>query len=152
MWNWMLESGKTKKLERSRTLPIIHITKPANENESSTVTPRMQSVSKRKQSVPTITIQRSSDTPSIDDRYTNLQPGDRSGLLRSQSYDRCLVACSSQRISGSAWNFEDDTDSTASSENMTSCSDDVSMHRSPTQLYYTTPPKANMVRNQDERR
>ena len=41
---------------------------------------------------------------------------------------------------GSAWNFEDDTDSTTSSETMTSISDDVPIGSS--QLYYTTPPKA----------
>ncbi|XP_078317877.1 ankyrin repeat and fibronectin type-III domain-containing protein 1-like isoform X2 [Crassostrea virginica] len=53
----------------------------------------------------------------------------------------------------SAWNFEDDTDSTTSSETMTSVSDDGSITpKSSSQLYYTTPPKANMVRNQDEKR
>ena len=48
-------------------------------------------------------------------------------------------------FSGSAWNFDDDTDSTTSSETMTTVSDDISLqsvHKSPTQLYYTTPPKA----------
>ncbi|CAG2208630.1 unnamed protein product [Mytilus edulis] len=49
----------------------------------------------------------------------------------------------------SAWNFEDDTDSTTSSETMTSVSDDVPIGSS--QLYYTTPPKTNMVRNQDDK-
>ena len=44
---------------------------------------------------------------------------------------------------GSAWNFEDDTDSTTSSETMTSVSDDGSITpKSSSQLYYTTPPKA----------
>lgn len=45
-------------------------------------------------------------------------------------------------FSGSAWNFDDDTDSTTSSENMTTGSDDVGTHKAPTPLYYTTPPKA----------
>ena len=44
---------------------------------------------------------------------------------------------------GSAWNFEDDTDSTTSSETMTSVSDDVPIGSS--QLYYTTPPKTVSV-------
>ncbi|XP_061182067.1 ankyrin repeat and fibronectin type-III domain-containing protein 1-like isoform X2 [Saccostrea echinata] len=52
----------------------------------------------------------------------------------------------------SAWNFDDDTDSTTSSETMTSVSDDGSVTPKSSQLYYTTPPKANMVRNQDEKR
>ncbi|KAJ8318797.1 hypothetical protein KUTeg_003888 [Tegillarca granosa] len=56
-------------------------------------------------------------------------------------------------FTGSAWNFEDDTDSTTSSETMTSVSDDGPMpQRTPSQLYYTTPPKVNMVRNQEEKR
>lgn len=45
-------------------------------------------------------------------------------------------------FSGSAWNFDDDTDSTTSSETMTTGSDDVSVNKSPMPLYYTTPPKA----------
>ncbi|KAL5018407.1 hypothetical protein ScPMuIL_004129 [Solemya velum] len=50
----------------------------------------------------------------------------------------------------SAWNFEDDTDSTTSSDTMmTTNSDEAAGPRTPTQLYYTTPPKTNMVRNQD---
>ncbi|XP_021361615.1 ankyrin repeat and fibronectin type-III domain-containing protein 1-like isoform X2 [Mizuhopecten yessoensis] len=54
----------------------------------------------------------------------------------------------------SAWNFDDDTDSTASSETMTSgASEEGASHQRPSsQLFYTTPPKANMVRNQDEKR
>lgn len=46
-------------------------------------------------------------------------------------------------FTGSAWNFEDDTDSTTSSETaMTSISDGPSIKRPSSQLFYTTPPKA----------
>ncbi|XP_052070242.1 ankyrin repeat and fibronectin type-III domain-containing protein 1-like isoform X3 [Mytilus californianus] len=70
-------------------------------------------------------------------------------LSRERKSQRRTRRCSGSSDQSSAWNFEDDTDSTTSSETMTSVSDDVPIGSS--QLYYTTPPKANMVRNQDDK-
>ncbi|KAK7507363.1 hypothetical protein BaRGS_00001298, partial [Batillaria attramentaria] len=53
-------------------------------------------------------------------------------------------------VAGSAWSFEDDTDSTTSSDTVTTR--DAGARRLSAQLYYTTPPKANMVRGPDNDR
>ncbi|XP_052780793.1 ankyrin repeat and fibronectin type-III domain-containing protein 1-like isoform X3 [Mya arenaria] len=141
-----INSGK-KELHRSKTLPIIRTPKVSI---SETSPPGKEKQLSRKQSVPVLSFLKRGKTS--QDVTNNARH-----FLRSKSCERrkstgVIQKLSPSNMRGSAWNFDDDTDSTASSENMTTGSDDVSVHKSPTPLYYTTPPKANITRSSEERK
>ncbi|XP_052266694.1 ankyrin repeat and fibronectin type-III domain-containing protein 1-like isoform X3 [Dreissena polymorpha] len=144
------DCGK-KELHRSKTLPIIRTPKVSSAEAISP--PGTQKQMTRKQSVPIHNILKRGKQ--LQDGYEGagrlepFQPIKSCIRRRSTGFINKLALPSNR---GSAWNFEDDTDSTTSSENMTTGSDDVSVQKTPTPLYYTTPPKANITRNADDRK
>ncbi|XP_067670804.1 ankyrin repeat and fibronectin type-III domain-containing protein 1-like isoform X2 [Haliotis asinina] len=143
-----------KELQRSKTLPVIDVSHilPVTSSNSLKVT---DNTTIRKYSAPgeiTETCSRD-DSNSSEHSGRSRERDHRKLQLRSESVDRrkSLKRGGSARSRSSAWNFDDDTDSTASSETVTTGSDDPSTSRTP-QLYYTTPPRANMVKGADHER
>lgn len=144
------KSRSNRELQRSKTLPIIRL---SSDNGEDTV---LDAGSRCNDDIRWM-----SQSP-VSSEYSGSCGSEDAGSRRRRSLSKLQKQGRDKRREGnnkgnnskrSAWNFEDDTDSTTSSETMTSVSDDGSITpKSSTQLYYTTPPKANMVRNQDEKR
>ncbi|XP_033746779.1 uncharacterized protein LOC117331911 isoform X1 [Pecten maximus] len=150
-----------RELQRSKTLPIIRspVTTSTESNESAATGQFLTQEANDKN------VWLRTPSPDSSEYSGSCDSGSGRNLARSKSQKSRPRSLSRERrrifhknpankAEGSAWNFDDDTDSTASSETMTSgASEEGASHQRPSsQLFYTTPPKANMVRNQDEKR
>ncbi|XP_069124546.1 ankyrin repeat and fibronectin type-III domain-containing protein 1-like isoform X1 [Argopecten irradians] len=150
-----------RELQRSKTLPIIRspVTTPPESIETAASGQFLTQHTHDKN------VWLRTPSPDSSEYSGSCDSGCSKTLVRSKSQKSRPRSLSRERrrifhknpanhADGSAWNFDDDTDSTASSETMTSGASEegAGLQRPSSQLFYTTPPKANMVRNQDEKR